>query len=110
MHTNYTNLISIISINSYISIDTMLKTQKKKKIIEEFQVHEKDTGSADVQAAILTEQIEALAKHLKKHTKDNASRRGLLKMVSKRKKLTDYLAKHDEKRYKTLIKKLGLKK
>lgn len=88
----------------------MLKKTKKKKIIEEFKIHEKDTGSADVQAAILTEQIEALTKHLKKHTKDNASRRGLLKMVSKRKKLIDYLQKEDEKRYKSLVKKLGLKK
>lgn len=88
----------------------MLKTTKKKKIIEEFKVHEKDTGSADVQVAILTEQIEALTKHLKKHPKDNASRRGLLKMVSKRKKFLDYLGKEDEKRYKSLIKKLGLKK
>ena len=88
----------------------MLKTTKKKKIISEFQIHEKDTGSADVQAAILTEQIEALAKHLKRHPKDNASRRGLLKMVSRRKKFLDYLAKDDEKRYKTVVKKLGLKK
>lgn len=88
----------------------MLKTTKKKKIIGEFQTHEKDTGSAEVQTAILSEQIEMLAKHLKKHTKDNASRRGLLKMVSKRKKLVDYLAKNDEKRYKSLVKKLGLKK
>ncbi|MDD5590121.1 MAG: 30S ribosomal protein S15 [Candidatus Portnoybacteria bacterium] len=88
----------------------MLKTQKKKKIIEEFQIHEKDTGSADVQAAVLSEQIELLTKHLKKNPKDNASRRGLLKMVSKRKKLLDYLSKDDEKRYKTVTKKLGLKK
>jgi small subunit ribosomal protein S15 len=88
----------------------MLKTQKKKKIISEFQIHEKDTGSADVQAAVLTEQIELLTKHLKKHPKDNASRRGLLKMVSKRKKLLDYLSKDDEKRYRSVTKKLGLKK
>ncbi|MFH0852336.1 MAG: 30S ribosomal protein S15 [bacterium] len=87
----------------------MLKTQKKKKIIEEFKVHEKDTGSVEVQAGILTEQIEALTRHLKKHTKDNHSRRGLLKMVSKRKKLIDFLSKDDEKRYKSLVKKLGLK-
>jgi len=88
----------------------MLKITKKKKIIAEFRIHEKDTGSAEVQAAILTEQIEALTRHLKKHTKDNHSRRGLLKMVSKRKKLIDYLSKDDEKRYKSLVKKLGLKK
>lgn len=88
----------------------MLKSTKKKKIIEEFKTHQKDTGSVEVQTAILTTQIETLTKHLKKHPKDNASRRGLLKMVSKRKKLMDYLEKEDEKRYKSLIKKLGLKK
>jgi len=88
----------------------MLKTTKKKKIINEFQTHEKDTGSTEVQAAILTEKIELLTKHLKKHTKDDSSRRGLLKMVSKRKKLMDYLSREDEKRYKNLLKKLGLKK
>ncbi|MBI4709361.1 MAG: 30S ribosomal protein S15 [Candidatus Portnoybacteria bacterium] len=88
----------------------MLKTEKKKKIIEEFKVHEKDTGSTEVQAGILTKQIDLLTKHLKKHTKDNHSRRGLLKMVSKRKKLMDYLSKENEERYKNFIKKAGLKK
>ncbi len=87
----------------------MLKTQSKKKVIEEFKIHEKDTGSAEVQTAILTKQIEMLTKHLKKHTKDNSSRRGLLKMVSKRKRLMDYLKTEDEKRHKSLAKKLGLK-
>lgn len=88
----------------------MLKTEKKKKVIEEFALHEKDTGSAEVQAAILTKEIDLLAKHLKKHPKDNSSRRGLLKMVSKRKKFIDYLSREDEKRYKSLIKRLELKK
>lgn len=88
----------------------MLKTQKKKKIIGEYQVHEKDTGSAEVQVAVLTEQIKQLTNHLKKHAKDNHSRHGLLKMVAKRKSFLDYLNKEDEKRYKTLIKKLDLKK
>ncbi len=88
----------------------MLKTQKKKKIISEYKVHDKDTGSAEVQVAILTEQIKQLTGHLKKHAKDNHSRYGLLKMVAKRKKFLDYLSKTDEKRYKSLIKKLDLKR
>lgn len=88
----------------------MLKPTKKSKIIKEYKTHEKDTGSSDVQIAIFSKQIEELAKHLKKHPKDNHSRRGLLKMVVKRRKLLDYLQKEDEKRYKKVIKKLGLKK
>ncbi len=88
----------------------MLKPTKKSKIIKEYKTHGKDTGSSDVQIAIFSKQIEELAKHLKKHPKDNHSRRGLLKMVVKRRKLLDYLQKEDEKRYKKVIKKLGLKK
>ena len=88
----------------------MLKPNKKSKIIKEYKVHEKDTGSSDVQIAILTKQIEELTKHLKKHPKDNHSRLGLLKMIAKRRKLLDYLMSDDEKRYKKIIKKLGLKK
>jgi len=88
----------------------MLKTSKKSKIIKEYKVHEKDTGSSDVQVAILTKQVEELTKHLKKHPKDNHSRLGLLKMIAKRRKLLDYLVNNDEKRYKKVIKKLGLKK
>ena len=80
------------------------------KIISEHQLHEKDTGSADVQVALITKEIEQLAKHLKKHSKDNHSRRGLLKMVSRRKKLLEFLKKGDEDRYSKTIKKLGLKK
>ncbi len=88
----------------------MLKTKQKEKIIKEFQDHKEDTGSASVQVAILTEEIEKLALHLKKHSKDNHSRRGLLKMVAKRKGLLDYLSKNDEKKYGQVIRKLGLKK
>ncbi len=88
----------------------MIKQDKKTKIIEDFKAHDTDTGSSDVQVAILTEQIDELAKHLKKHPKDNHSRRGLLKMVAKRRKLLDYLKKENEKRYKKVIKKLGLKR
>jgi len=68
-----------------------LQTQDKSKIIEKNSRHEKDTGSSEVQIALFTEEIERLAKHLKKNPKDNSSRRGLLKMVSKRKKLMDFL-------------------
>jgi len=88
----------------------MLETKKRKKIIEKHKTHQTDTGSVEVQVAILSEEIDQLAKHLKKHPKDNHSRRGLLGMVSKRKRLLSYLAKEDEKRYNSLIKKLELKK
>ena len=88
----------------------MLTTKQKEKLIKSFQDHEKDTGSASVQVAVVTEEINRLALHLKKHPKDNHSRRGLLKMVAKRKSLLDYLTKNDEKKYNSLIRKLGLKK
>jgi len=88
----------------------MLKTKTKNKTIEKYKTHETDTGSVEVQVAILSGEIDQLAKHLKKHPKDNHSRRGLLVMVSKRKRLLNYLAKEDEKRYNSLIKKIGLKK
>ena len=88
----------------------MLKTKTKTKIIEKHKIHDTDTGSVEVQVAILSEEINQLAKHLKKHPKDNHSRRGLLGMVSKRRRLLSYLAKEDEKRYNSLIKKIGLKK
>jgi len=88
----------------------MLKTKEKQKIIEKIKTHETDTGSADVQIGILTEEIKKLVKHLKKHLKDNHSRRGLLGMVSKRKQLLNYLEKTNEKRYNSIVKKLELKK
>ena len=88
----------------------MLKPNKKSKIITEHKIHNKDTGSSEVQIAIFSEQIKELAQHIKKHPKNNHSRRGLLKMVAKRKKLLDYLKEEDEKRYKSVVKKLGLKK
>ncbi|MBU4348379.1 30S ribosomal protein S15 [Patescibacteria group bacterium] len=87
----------------------MLTTRKKTSIIKEFKRHNVDTGSSEVQVAILTKQILELTDHLKKHRKDNHSRRGLLKMVSKRKKLLSFLAEDKPKKYKALIKKLGLK-
>lgn len=88
----------------------MLTTRKKSNIVKKHKLHEKDTGSSEVQIAILTEQIKELTAHLKKHPKDNHSRRGLLRMVSKRKRLLDYLKTEDEKRYNKTIKELGLKK
>lgn len=88
----------------------MLTVRKKQNVVKDTQVHEKDTGSAQVQVGLLSRQIEELTKHLKTNPKDNSSRRGLLKMVSKRRKLLDFLAKTNEKGYQALIKKLGLKK
>ena len=86
----------------------MLKPQKKAKVIDEFKVHKTDTGSTNVQIALLTQSIEELTKHLKTHTQDVHSRRGLLGMVSKRKRLMNYLKKTDAKKYASLVKKLGL--
>lgn len=88
----------------------MLKTKEKRKVIEAHQIHDTDTGSVEVQVAVLSKEIDQLAKHLKKHAKDNHSRRGLLGMVSKRKNLLSYLSKENPKRYASLIKKIGLKK
>lgn len=87
-----------------------LTTQQKTKVLEQVRVHDKDTGSAEAQIALFTKEIEFLAKHLKKHQKDNSSRLGLLKMVAKRKRLTDFLKRDNPKRHATLTKKLGLDK
>lgn len=88
---------------------SMLKPAKKQKIIEKFKVHTEDTGSTEVQVALFTEKIKALSQHLKEHPKDNSSRRGLLKMVSKRRRLLQYLKQQNPKAYQKLIKKLNLK-
>jgi len=88
----------------------MLKKDKKSTVIKEHALHEKDTGSSDVQIALLSEKIDSLAKHLKEHSKDIHSKRGLINMVVRRKKLLSYLKDEDEKRYKAIIKKIGLKK
>lgn len=82
---------------------------EKSKIIKGHGIHDKDTGSAEVQIALFTEEIERLSKHLKGHAKDNHSRRGLLKMVHKRKRLLDFLKTESPKRYEEIIKKLGLR-
>ena len=88
----------------------MLEAKDKDKIIKKYKLHTKDTGSTEVQVAILTEEINQLQDHLKKHKKDNHSRRGLLKKVNNRRRLLAYLAKTDEKRHQKLVKALGLKK
>ena len=82
---------------------------RKADIIKKHKIHQSDTGSPEVQIAIFTEKIEELANHLQTNKKDNHSRRGLLSMVSKRKRLLTYLRRQDEKRYKSITKKLGLK-
>jgi len=88
----------------------MLTTKEKTKVIEDFKRHEKDTGSEEVQIALLTEEIKRLLSHLKKHKKDVHSRRGLLKMVAKRKKLLAYLKEENIRKYNSVIKKIGVKK
>lgn len=87
----------------------MLTTNKKQKIIKEHQTHEKDTGSPSVQIAILSKKIDELSGHLKKHKKDNHSRRGLIKMVADRRGHLKYLEKTNKKAYNSLVKKLELK-
>jgi small subunit ribosomal protein S15 len=82
----------------------------KSKVIETFRVHERDTGSADVQIALLTERINQLTEHLQKNIKDHSSRRGLLKMVGQRRRLLDYLHATDTSRYQSITKKLKLRK
>ncbi len=78
--------------------------------MRQFQLHENDTGSADVQVALLTRRIAQLTEHLKSHAKDHSSRRGLLKMVAMRRSLLDYLSKSNSDRYKSLLEKLNLRK
>lgn len=87
-----------------------LQREAKETIITQFKTHDTDTGSPEVQIAILTRRIEELTEHFKLHVKDNHSRRGLLKMVSKRRRLLDYLKRQDFSRYQQLIGKLGIRK
>ena len=88
----------------------MMQKDQKTAIIEANRTHPTDTGSPEVQVAILTERINQLTEHLKVHTQDNHSRRGLYKMIGKRRSLLDYLAKKDIERYRALIAKLGIRK
>jgi len=86
----------------------MLTTKKKQGVIKKNQIHDKDTGSSEVQVAVLSTQIDELAKHLKKHRKDNGSRRGLIKMVADRRTHLKYLEKKSKTRYNALVKKMNL--
>lgn len=87
-----------------------ISQERKNELVEEFKIHEHDTGSADVQIAILTEEINNLNQHLKTHKKDHHSRRGLMKMVGTRKRLLQYLRDNEVERYRNLIAKLGLRR
>ena len=88
----------------------MLAREQKQTIIDQYRTHVSDTGSPEVQIALLSERIGQLTEHFKTHKKDHASRRGLLMLVSKRRRLLDYLKKYDTERYKDVISKLGIRK
>jgi small subunit ribosomal protein S15 len=87
-----------------------ITAEAKNQILSEHKIHEKDTGSPEVQIALLTRQITELTEHLRTHKKDHSSRRGLLKMVSRRNSLLKYLTREDRSRYQSIIAKLGLRK
>ncbi len=87
-----------------------LSVQQKSEIISSYRKHGSDTGSPEVQIALLSERINYLTEHFKRHVKDHHSRRGLLKMVGQRRRLLDYLKRHDFDRYKEIIQKLGIRK
>ncbi|HZQ93113.1 MAG TPA: 30S ribosomal protein S15 [Terriglobales bacterium] len=88
----------------------MLAREQKRSIIDNYRTHTTDTGSPEVQIALLSERIGELTEHFKTHKKDHASRRGLLMLVSKRRRLLDYLKQYDSERYTTVIQKLGIRK
>ncbi len=88
----------------------MLEKTKKEKLIKKFRTHESDTGSPQVQIAILTEEVKELTNHLKTHRKDFSSRRGLVKKVAERRRLLKYLERENEAAYRTILEELGLKK
>jgi small subunit ribosomal protein S15 len=87
-----------------------LSADQKKDIIGKYKIHEQDSGSAEVQIALLTERIRQLTEHFQTHTKDHASRRGLLKLVGRRRKLLDYLKNKKVENYRAIIKELNLRK
>jgi small subunit ribosomal protein S15 len=88
----------------------VLDSEKRKGVINNFRLNEADTGSPEVQIALLSARIEYLTEHFKAHKKDHHSRRGLLKLVGKRRRLLDYLRKKDVERYRSVIQRLGLRK
>jgi small subunit ribosomal protein S15 len=104
--TNETPVLSRTTKGNPMSITT----ERKAELIKDYATKEGDTGSPDVQVAILSERIANLTEHFKGHKKDNHSRRGLLKMVSLRRRLLDYVKSNDEERYKSLISRLGLRR
>ncbi|MFM8859632.1 MAG: 30S ribosomal protein S15 [Methylocystis sp.] len=87
-----------------------ITSERKQALIKDYSTKANDTGSPEVQVAILTERISNLTEHFKSHVKDNHSRRGLLKLVSQRRQLLDYVKSRDEARYKTLIERLGIRR
>lgn len=87
-----------------------ITAERKTELVKEYATKEGDTGSPEVQVAVLTERIKNLTEHFKDHKKDNHSRRGLLKMVSQRRRLLDYVKAKDEERYKSLIGRLGIRR
>ena len=87
-----------------------ITVERKQKVIEEYRVHDTDTGSPEVQIAILSERIANLTQHFKSHKKDHHSRRGLLMMVNQRRRLLDYLKEHQVDRYRAIISRLGLRR
>ncbi len=87
-----------------------LSAEKKNEIVKEFQLGDNDTGSPEVQVALLSQNIDSLQEHFRDHAKDHHSRRGLIRMVSQRRKLLDYLRGKDQERYTTLIQRLGLRR
>lgn len=88
----------------------MMRKEEKAAVIEANRMHETDTGSPEVQIAVLTKRISDLTEHLKEHKKDNHSRRGLFKMVGRRRNLLNYLKKTDIERYRAIVEKLGIRK
>ncbi len=88
----------------------MIATEQKRSVIDSYRLHDSDTGSPEVQVALLTERINELSEHFKVHKKDHHSRRGLLKIVSQRRRLLDYLRRNDPARYRGLIQRLGLRR
>ncbi len=88
----------------------VLGPEQKKNLIEKFKIHGTDTGSPEVQIALLSSRIQYLTEHFKRHKKDHSSRRGLLKLVGQRRRLLDYVKKQDVERYRRIIKELGIRK
>ena len=87
-----------------------MESQEKQAIIEEYALHDKDVGSSEVQIAVLTKRIQDLTEHLKEHRMDHSSRRGLIALVNRRRRLLNYLRRKDFERYRNLLKRLGLRR